>query len=184
PDWLRDALDYFELFDAGGRAWFDLVNKWQAFEMHMGYPDEQNRLPPAHRPQEVGAWMKDGRSYEKLPEINPDEFPPRWKAWWSSLQPACRITDVSAWPLSRVVPQSRNEWTMLWRGGQCGLFLAVMALAWWLGAVIEAGESLEDVFSAIADVSWVLDAAGEAHNLKRAAEDGVDSMPAKRVHVK
>ncbi|KAI0746137.1 hypothetical protein C8Q76DRAFT_601459, partial [Earliella scabrosa] len=133
PDWVKDAVDYFEVLDFGGQGWVELVDAWQRFEMHMGYPDsrkEQNRLPPGLRPVEVAAWMKDGRDYEKLPEVDPDDFPTRWKAWWVSLQPPCR-TAGSSWPPARAIPEDNGEWGLLWRGGQCGLFLAVISVAWW-----------------------------------------------------
>ncbi len=43
PDWLRDALDYFEILAGGGPSWVELIDTWQRFEMHMGYPDSRVR---------------------------------------------------------------------------------------------------------------------------------------------
>ncbi|KAI0683031.1 hypothetical protein C8Q76DRAFT_573716, partial [Earliella scabrosa] len=134
PEWIQNAVDYFNLLVAGGARWTELVNAWQAFEIHMGYPTdsrESSRLSAVLRPEELAMWMKEGRSYERLPDIrDPVDFALRWQAWWASLQPACRRGE-SAWPLARVEPQDGSEWDSIWRGGPCGLFLAVMGLAWW-----------------------------------------------------
>ncbi|KAI0689411.1 hypothetical protein C8T65DRAFT_516507, partial [Cerioporus squamosus] len=136
PDWVGDAVSYFEVLKNGGEPWRELVNVWQKFEMHMGYPDSRNRLPTALRPEEVSPWMKDSRDYEKLTvnTLDPDRFCAKWREWWASLQPACRRTSgnaASAWPLARVLPQDAAEWDSLWKGGQCGLFLVVICVAWW-----------------------------------------------------
>ncbi|KAI0683300.1 hypothetical protein C8T65DRAFT_543884, partial [Cerioporus squamosus] len=136
PEWVINAVEYFEYFgEEGGDRWVDLVMTWQAFEMRLGYPEsrkKQHHLPTALRPDEVAQWMKEGRDYEKLPEVNdPMEFGTRWVAWWVSLQPACRRVEGSSTALHRVVPADKAEWELVWRGGPCGFFLVVMALAWW-----------------------------------------------------
>ncbi|RPD52687.1 hypothetical protein L226DRAFT_474072 [Lentinus tigrinus ALCF2SS1-7] len=171
PEWVCDALSYFEVLENGGKTWEELVNTWQAFEIHMGYPDSRNRLPTALRPEEVSMWMKDGRDYEKLPvnTLDLDVFSARWRNWWASLQPPCRRDPVSPWPLARVLPDDTSAWESLWRGGGCGFFLIVMCLAWWLHAISEREGSmpLKDVHDAIDDVLWVLRSIMEVHNGKR-----------------
>ncbi|KAI0757482.1 hypothetical protein C8Q80DRAFT_1073875, partial [Daedaleopsis nitida] len=135
PEWTVEAHEYFDLLVAGGPSWTSLVQLWQVFESHMGYlglKDEQNRLSPIERPEEIGAWMKDGRSYEKLPLVDPVDFALRWQAWWCSLQPPCRRSGtVSTWPLVRTEPTDPADWDLVWRAGPCGLFLIVMGLGWW-----------------------------------------------------
>ncbi len=63
------------------------------------------------------------------------------------------------------------------------MFLVIIGIAWWLSAILEAGGSLNDVCSAIDDVLWVLNTAGEMFGLKRAGDDvtlGEAQPPAKR----
>ncbi len=128
--------------------------------------------------------MKEGRDYEKLPELSDHiEFGSQWKIWWASLQPSTRRVEGSSVLLTRVAPADKTEWETLWRGGPCGLFLVVMGLAWWLYAASESDDSLEDVYNAIDDVHWAIAATMEAHEVtgKHAASNDIENTrPAKR----
>ncbi|RPD69465.1 hypothetical protein L226DRAFT_444049, partial [Lentinus tigrinus ALCF2SS1-7] len=159
PEWVLNAMEYFEYhLEAGGDRWRQLLDAWQRFEIHMGYPEgRQFHLPPALRPDEYSQWMKEGRDYEKLPELNNHvAFALQWRTWWASLQPASRRVDGSHTALLRVVPSEMSEWDVLWRGGPSGLFLVVMGLVWWLYAAYEEDSSLTDIHDAIDDVFWVV----------------------------
>ncbi|KAI9068771.1 hypothetical protein FKP32DRAFT_1529614, partial [Trametes sanguinea] len=134
PDWIREALQYFALID-GGDGWRKLVREWLVLERKLGFPtsqDSSNRLPNEHRPEEVKLWMKNHRSYEKLPRIkSPSQFATAWKQWWVSLQPASRVADGSVWPLPLTEPADTDEWRVVARGGCNGFFLLLLTLAWW-----------------------------------------------------
>ncbi|RPD52122.1 hypothetical protein L226DRAFT_429980, partial [Lentinus tigrinus ALCF2SS1-7] len=136
PEWVLNAIEYFEYhLEAGGHGWRRLVDAWQRFEMHMGYPEgrkKQSHLPTALRPDEFAQWMKEGRDYEKLPVLTDQAaFGVQWRTWWASLQPTDRRIEGSATMLQRVVPSDPSMWDILRHGGPCGLFLFVMGLAWW-----------------------------------------------------
>ena len=123
--------------------------------------------------------MKEGRDYEKLPELADHAvFATQWKTWWASLQPSVRRVEGSHTALTRIAPTDRAEWDTLWRGGQCGLFLVIMGLAWWLYAADESGDGLRDVHDAIDDVHWVCTTAMEAYsvNVKRSASDDLEMV--------
>ena len=117
--------------------------------------------------------MKDGRAYDKLPVVAPDDFSVRWRAWWISLQPLCRRSTDVIWPLLRVIPEDVTDWDTVRKGGPGGIFLAVMGLAWWLSAVTEAGGSMQDVYDAISDVAWVCRSVTTSVSKKRPAGDGL-----------
>ncbi len=202
PDWVFSAVEFFEYhLEAGGKGWHRLVHSWQKFEMHMGYPEsrvssidlscsvaamvmtqatlqkKQFHLPTALRPDEIAQWMKEGRDYEKLPElVDHVAFSAQWKTWWASLQPPTRRVDGSPTLLNRIAPTDNSEWEIIWRGGPCGLFLVIMGLAWWLYGASESDSSLQEVHDAIDDVHWALCTAMEAHglNAKRAASENSD----------
>lgn len=100
--------------------------------------------------------MKNHRDYEKLPKIrSAAQFAVGWKSWWISLQPPSRLAHGETWPIARVEPSNAEEWDTVHRGGCNGFFLLILTLAWWLSAVQREEGSLEDVLSAVEDVSWV-----------------------------
>ena len=99
-----------------------------------------------------------------------------WNEWWLAIQPSWR---GSAWPLNMDTPSDGNEdWATLRRGGPNGIFLVVIALAWWLAEAIEAGEALDNVKRAVNDVEWVLTRLTAPTKRSRA---NTNTRPAKRV---
>jgi len=100
-----------------------------------------------------------------------------WQSWWYGLQPEWRQLPNSA--VSREVPDKGEQWDMLCRGGKNGLFMAVLALAWWAAALGEVSDD-DELCDALDDATWVmqrmatlLKADGERHRIKR-ARDGPD----------
>ena len=115
----------------------------------------QSRLPTGSRPLEIGAFMKNGRKYEKAPNLSKEKVQGlglTWMIWWSDLQPAERSTE--AWPFNRT-PLDGCEWNVLRQGGPNGIYLVIVSLAWWLRGAAES-EARNKVFEAIADVSWAV----------------------------
>lgn len=109
-----------------------------------------------------------------------------WKAWWVELQPAWR---GKTWPL----PRKSGDWTDLRRGGKNGLFIAILALAWWYAEAAEAG-NVTDVNAVVSEVTYALsemydgpggekcdvpsDSGGEKRDMP--SDSGDNSRPTKR----
>lgn len=89
-----------------------------------------------------------------------EEYGQSWLLWWKSLQPEWR--DMSAWPLVRGLgdPDGTETWGALKGGGHNCIYLAVVALSWWLQASIDDSAASSNntgaILEAIRDVSWVL----------------------------
>jgi hypothetical protein len=98
----------------------------------------------------VAPWLKSGRKYDTPPDI-PDraKYAAAWWTWWIAQQPKWR----EARKLLRDTRKGET-WSQLRRGGNNGIFMLIVSLSWWLGAI---GEPSNDVLKAIGDVSWVLD---------------------------
>ncbi|EJF62416.1 hypothetical protein DICSQDRAFT_58770, partial [Dichomitus squalens LYAD-421 SS1] len=152
PVYITDALKYFELLNGGAR-WSELVKAWVDFERKLGFPSN-----PQEHPEEIKMWSKASRSYEKLPKVkSTQQYAVGWKRWWVSLQPPSRIEHGNTWPPARCEPADDEEWNSVRRGGPNGMFLAVISLAWWLWAAVDAGEPVvgSEVEQAIDDIAWV-----------------------------
>lgn len=87
------------------------------------------------------------------PTFHAAEFAAAWKLWWEGLQPAWRIQGT--WPLGREVPAD-EDWSILRRGGNNGLFLVVMCLSWW-GTTAKSKNDRATFEAAKQDVVWVLE---------------------------
>jgi len=106
------------------------------------------------RPDQVSWWFRSGRrEFNKVPSITSlDTYQAHWIAWWTALQPKWR--DVGSWPFPQD-PSTDDPWDELLIGGKDGLFVVVMALAWW--CIKHAAEDEpSQLKAAILDVSWVL----------------------------
>jgi hypothetical protein len=108
------------------------------------------RLDTTGRPNVVAPWLKSGRKYDTPPNI-PDhaKYAAAWWTWWIAHQPE--------WREARKLLQDTHKgekWSQLCRGGSNGIFMLILSLSWWLGAI---GEPSADILKAIRDVSWVFD---------------------------
>ena len=127
------------------------------------------------RPDEVSAWLKNGRKYHAMPLITSiDGFEDAWLKWWAHLQPECR----GKWPeLSREISEF-GVWQELQKGGPNGFFLILLSYCWWGayrlssdGDPIEPGHTTwTDIFW---DIEWALDQmiADLEHSRKRVREE-------------
>ncbi|TBU21632.1 hypothetical protein BD311DRAFT_677921 [Dichomitus squalens] len=152
PAYISDGLMYFNLIN-GGPRWSQLVKAWVEYERKLGFPTNSQE-----RPKEIKMWSRASRSYEKLPKVkSTKQYAVGWKRWWTSLQPSSRLENSNAWPPARREPARDEDWAAIRRGGPNGMFLAVVSLAWWLWAAIDAGEEVvgSDVEQAMDDVLWV-----------------------------
>ena len=67
------------------------------------------------------------------------------------------------WPLSRDNIEPSSDWGILSHGGWKGVFLVVVAIAWWITGL--DGKLSKDVAEVILDVTWVLDSMVKALKL-------------------
>ena len=74
------------------------------------------------------------------------------------LQPDWRPAEE--WPLDRSIDPTGKDWGALIRGGNNGLYLAIVSLGWWvIGASKCSNErpvDLQDLDMVLADVDWTL----------------------------
>ncbi|KAH8103653.1 hypothetical protein DFH11DRAFT_1464244, partial [Phellopilus nigrolimitatus] len=82
------------------------------------------------RPTEVPAWTRAKRNTNSTPKLDLDTFPPKWRSWWSSLQPFWRPQEGMDWPLGFAEP-ANEEWLHVRKAGKNGIFLIVLTLYWW-----------------------------------------------------
>ncbi len=97
--------------------------------------------------------MKNGRraQAEQMPlPRNREKYGTLWETWWQSVQPTWRGK-----ALAHTIPSS-GDWAPLLCGGANGLVLVILALAWWMQADSESGNTDPRITVAIDDVSWAL----------------------------
>ena len=78
------------------------------------------------------------------------------------------------WLLPHIEPRQPEEWDAVCRGGNNGLFLVVLSLAWWICACHGEEQPLDDVLVAVEDMSWVCCTSRPhkaLHGVKRSAAD-------------
>jgi len=130
-------------------------------------------------------WLKNGRKYSILPKIKDiGQYKLSWQSWWQVLQPEWRKLQGSATLVDASL--EGEQWEALRRGGPNGVFMVVLALAWWAAALGDMSDD-EELRDAIDDVAWVMKhmagslGAGCKHQgLKRARGGSVDVTLAKR----
>lgn len=153
----------------------DVLDLWLQFEILMGYQDMQKiRLTAQGRPWQIKDWMSRHRRYDKPPPIDAvAAYGTSWKVWWAAQQPECRIDGESSWPLRREVDKTEAEWSGLFKGGENGLFMALLSASWWMAKA--EGADRDACVHVVEDLRWVFEQLIEV--LK--ARDGVDEAEEK-----
>lgn len=101
-------------------------------------------------------------------------------AWWIALQPDWRVKDDGSF--SYEAPKD-EDWGVLHKGGKAGLFMVVVALSWWVRALIPNDPGSFRVWTAVRDVQWVMDqisAKFKPDAKKRKLENSAPSGKSKR----
>ncbi|KAM6489977.1 hypothetical protein JOM56_014556 [Amanita muscaria] len=137
--------------------WQNLISEFVAFEKE---EPSTGKLPTDIRPEEIAQWIKRhiNKKHEPIIVI-PSDYGPRLVAWWSSIQPIWRVLPHGSY--SRAVPTDEG-WAVLGKGGSAGLYVAVMALSWWVRCLTPGDDSTAaDSTAAMAwaivdDLLWVL----------------------------
>ncbi|KAG6809104.1 hypothetical protein H0H92_001590, partial [Tricholoma furcatifolium] len=162
PDWAHSAVAFFDDTGVGEdttMVWKSLIDQWVNFEGGVKALGSGRRasLPTETRPEEIHFWMKRKRLFTAtaVPEVCSPEYAVSFGQWWRDMQPSWRTENMSPdEPLTRHVP-SDAHWDNLLSGGTNGIFLVIVALAFWARAPDFA--STERAFrEAVDDVAWVL----------------------------
>ena len=126
------------------------------------------------RPEKVNAWIKSKKKISP-PEIDIDEFASSFMAWWIALQPGWRLADDGSFKYEAL---KNEDWRVLHKGGSAGLYIVVVALSWWVRALMPEIPSFR-AWTAVHDVQWVIDQitkrlspTGKKHPLEDSAESG------------
>ena len=110
-------------------------------------------MPTDSRPQEVALWIKCHlKKKHEAVSVLPDEYGPRFVAWWRSIQPSWRTLPDGGY--AKATPDDEN-WASLGKGGSAGLYIVVMALSWWIRALDLTGVN-STAWDVVDDVLWVV----------------------------
>ncbi|KAG6807869.1 hypothetical protein H0H92_006161 [Tricholoma furcatifolium] len=183
PAWASQALDFFVDIRMAESAttmiWKDLINEWAKFEVSSG-TESRSRLPTESRPEEIQWWMKRKRLFTNVPKICSPEYSVSFEKWWREMQPSWRTESANdGEALSRDVPTG-GKWERMLSAGNNGMFLVIVALAFWALAP-DVATTQGKLEAAIDDVLWVFKAmlamlheAGK-HGIEEAGEEGPQS---------
>ncbi|KAF4584856.1 hypothetical protein EYR40_001673 [Pleurotus pulmonarius] len=169
PKWFPEAVKAFQKANPMdfGDKWFDLVERWRAWEEENNHGPHGEDLPKENRPPQLATWIKSARYFHRVPDIGePSEFMDRWWAWWTSCNPSWRVSTTSKQLLRGV----DGPWGAVTATGNNGLVSIVTSL-WWAHKVTpESNPAIERWHEAIDDVLWVLEHGCQSDGV----EDGTD----------
>ncbi|KAF9555793.1 hypothetical protein CPC08DRAFT_642380 [Agrocybe pediades] len=150
--WLEPTREYLTK-DIDDTQWLECVRLWYEFEKKEASEQDTTsvRLQPKHRPDALKKWMSS-RKYASTPAIpNLESFAVEWLAWWNSLQPNWRKSDLeNSLPLSYDHAEANDNLQCLRRGGPSGIMSVLVGLKWWAGlgrdgAAVSWEAAVEDV---------------------------------------
>ncbi|KDR74720.1 hypothetical protein GALMADRAFT_36288, partial [Galerina marginata CBS 339.88] len=152
PKWFENALLMLRNEELGD-SWATLLRSWCAFEVRQEF-EEVSKLNTQHRPSCVSGWIKRARSGTWRPTIaDVSEFKASFWKWWTTLQPAWRISEEGKVNFSAV----DGDWEGLRRSGLNGLFSVVAVLFYWGLAAKGQNKGVADWLVAVEDVCVVCD---------------------------
>ncbi|KAF7984921.1 hypothetical protein HWV62_9823 [Athelia sp. TMB] len=138
PGWMGEIVRAMEEVAPASEELSGAMEAWVEFEDMMEYPDtlaKKNVLSSERRPNDVHAWVKAHRKPKAMPDVTDrvDAFAKEWREWWDGLQP------MTAQPQS-LDARDVAEYSELQKAGRNGIFLLLVSLVWWGGAVSDGGE--------------------------------------------
>ena len=115
---------------------------------------------------EVAKWIKHQLCKKHEPIIvKPSAYGIQFMAWWHILQPLWCISSPGVF--GRDVSANKS-WVNLDKGGSSGIYIMVVALSWWINALISNTEN-SDAWMIVSNVLWVLQ---QIHNTNRENRNG------------
>lgn len=153
PMWVLEGMKYLRSTEHR-YAWIHLIDHFEAIEQGLDsgrvLPCSGERAPKAgelgHWPDQVHWWLQHGRNYERVSKIvDINAYGAAFTAWWRLLQLSWRVGTANQHlpaPIYSIPKLHREErWVNLAVGGKNGLFMVLMAMAWWGNAVKESGKA-------------------------------------------
>ncbi|KAF7971012.1 hypothetical protein HWV62_22281 [Athelia sp. TMB] len=156
PRWMKAIVPAMEKVAPSCAAVNGAMKAWVEFEDLMDYPEskaQKNILSKDNRPVEVDRWIKDHRKPHAMPDVtaNVTSFSKAWRAWWAGLLPIEHNTEHNN------ASRDLSDYAEVQKAGPNGVFLLVLSLVWWGGAVRDQGEgSIQDWRAAVADLTDVI----------------------------
>ncbi|KAF9521276.1 hypothetical protein CPB83DRAFT_739751, partial [Crepidotus variabilis] len=125
PQWFLASYNSFNSPPLG-KPWRTMLREWMVFESASGY-EEVARTKSKGRPEVVKQWIDRGRSTTWRPIIkNIKTYEKQYTQWWTSLQPAWRVTNNS---IDKSLTD--GDWEPLRLPGLNGLHSAIAGLFYW-----------------------------------------------------
>lgn len=133
--------------------WESILKRWAYLECQLGFPprevrdvpvplysklilfqDPSHKLSTTSRPGQCSWWMRNARrKLTTVPDIRKEElaaYGESMRGWFRSWMPAWRSPRKN-WPLLREKPEGET-WARARKGGTGGVFVAVIAVGWWI----------------------------------------------------
>ncbi|KAF9512231.1 hypothetical protein BS47DRAFT_1363252 [Hydnum rufescens UP504] len=125
--------------------------------MSLPTPRNTSRLSTEHHPIAIHQWVKRTRSLTWMPDLSDvhtlSVYGNDCRDWWTFYQPKWRIRKPNSKEF--VHSDGNGDWLSLLVGGNNGLLLHVMSLAWWGNACLNNAKEKKKWTSAVKEVSWV-----------------------------
>lgn len=162
-DWTPELARAYAALEHGkdwGTEFDALISVFFDFEAACGYEVDGGQISVTERPEEVEAWIIEGRNWAEpfpLEDVGawdrPGSFAYHWWRWWRSLQPDGRL-----WAGGFMsCPDDCNWEPLASLYGSNGLLEVIATLLWWGHAAEDEPDLASDWVSAVADVTWVIE---------------------------
>ncbi|KAF9488264.1 hypothetical protein BDN71DRAFT_1351172, partial [Pleurotus eryngii] len=110
-------------------------------------------LGTAHRPPQIGHWIKSARPYTRKPKIKDiDAYVSKWWKWWKGINPGWRRQSGS----ERLTKEGSGSWDTLHVTGANGNLSVLVSLWFWREHMPDTSPTLRSWNEAVEDVNWAL----------------------------
>ncbi|KAJ8074169.1 hypothetical protein PM082_012461 [Marasmius tenuissimus] len=136
PDYVTKALEACGRVECGDeeRQWRKVVQGWLRVDAKAGSEGTEQLISASHPPA-VGQWIAHGWCLTFKPDINDiSAYHKCYKGWWGNCVPEWREAGEGG------LARGDGDWDELCVTGQNGIVSAVVALGWWLEAVLRLPE--------------------------------------------
>ncbi|KAF9508422.1 hypothetical protein BS47DRAFT_1397816 [Hydnum rufescens UP504] len=157
--WYAQHLEHADSLVAS-KHWGILLANWASLEEDLANSEENSpsRLTSKNHPIAIHNWVKHAQSLTWMPNLSDAKglkaYSDKWHEWWAACQPTWRVKKPNS---NEFLPSNgQGDWSILCIGGNNGLLLHVMALAWWRNASLHNVKETKRWTAAMKEVSWVL----------------------------